>query len=167
MDTGIKIGDVCTFKDDAFNNDVVYLGEYDNGAVLSYIHGLGGGIMLIPNIEQIEFKCVFGDSQIDRNDLEYKLKAIIGTKDKETDDLIEEYFDGNIRYAYGNEQLKTWFISKSDDDNMLPNGSKLLFKMWCVKTNDSISTSDVYPLVGDIVCDINGDNLKIEKIEWT
>lgn len=70
-----------------------------------------------------------------------------------------------IRYAWGNEQLKTWFITKTPKA-FLPKGSRLLFKMGCESTNEPISATESYPKQGDVINDVDSYKLKVISIEW-
>lgn len=70
-----------------------------------------------------------------------------------------------IRFAYGNEKLKTWFITKSNRQ-ILPNGSRLIFILTCELTSDEISISETYPTKDQIIGDINGQHLKIINVEY-
>lgn len=65
----------------------------------------------------------------------------------------------------GNEQLKTWFITKNKKAS-LPTGSYLLFKIECELTNEPISIIDHYPKEGHIINDIGGNKLKIINVKW-
>ena len=70
-----------------------------------------------------------------------------------------------VRFAWGNEKLKTWFITKIDKA-FLPKGSRLLFKMGCEPTNEPISITNTYPKQGDVINDVDGDKLKVISVEW-
>lgn len=70
-----------------------------------------------------------------------------------------------VRYAWGNSELKTWFITKTKKV-ILPKGCKLLFVISGERTNDDISTFDTYPKTGDVVCDLDGSRIKIKNINW-
>lgn len=70
-----------------------------------------------------------------------------------------------IRFAWGNEKLKTWFITKTEKE-FLPKGSRLLFKMGCEPTNEPISTAESYPKQGDVINDVDGYKLKVVSVEW-
>lgn len=67
-----------------------------------------------------------------------------------------------IRYAWGNETLKTWFIT--DNANVImPKSSRLLFILTCEKTNLSVST---VPQINDVVCDNKNMILKITDSKY-
>lgn len=70
-----------------------------------------------------------------------------------------------IRFAWSNENLKTWFITKTAKA-FLPKGSRLLFKMGCEPTKDPISITDTQPRRGNIINDVDGDKLKVVNVEW-
>lgn len=70
-----------------------------------------------------------------------------------------------FRFAWGNERIKTYFITKTDKE-FLPKGSRLLFKMICEPTNKPISTTETYPKKGDIINDVDGNKLSVVSVEW-
>lgn len=69
-----------------------------------------------------------------------------------------------IRFAWGNEKLNTWFITKTSKA-VLPKGSRLLFKMGCEPTNEPISITDTHPQQGQVISDVDGDKLKLVSVE--
>jgi len=70
-----------------------------------------------------------------------------------------------VRFAWGNEKLKTWFITKTSKA-FLPKGSRLLFKMGCEPTNEPISITDSHPKEGHVINDVDGCKLKVISVEW-
>lgn len=70
-----------------------------------------------------------------------------------------------VRFAWGNEKLKTWFITKTQKA-FLPKGSRLLFKMGCEPTNEPILTTDSHPKQGDVINDVDDCKLKVVSVEW-
>jgi len=70
-----------------------------------------------------------------------------------------------VRFAWGNEKLKTWFITKTVKA-VLPKGSRLLFRMGCEPTNEPISITDTHPKQGDVINDVNGNKLNVVSVEW-
>ncbi len=70
-----------------------------------------------------------------------------------------------IRYAWGNSNLKTWFITKHKKV-VLPKGSKLLFIIIGEKTDDIIRICDTYPKLGDVIIDTDGTKIKVINVNW-
>ena len=70
-----------------------------------------------------------------------------------------------VRFAWGNEKLKTWFITKTSKA-VLPKGSKLLFKMGCERTNKTISITYTLPKQGDVINDVDSNKFRIVSVEW-
>jgi len=69
-------------------------------------------------------------------------------------------------YAYGNTELKTWFISPQKIA-IMPKGSRLLFVITADKVEiQPINTKETYPSVGDVVSDVYGNYLKIKDVKW-
>ncbi len=71
----------------------------------------------------------------------------------------------DVRYAWGNSYLKTWFITKTKKV-FLPKSSKLLFILTGEETNEPISTTDTYPKQGDVISDVGGSKLKVNSVKW-
>ena len=69
-----------------------------------------------------------------------------------------------IRYAWGNQKLKTWFITKHRFCGF--EGSRLLMKLGCKKTKDDVSVDTTFPSVGDVVTDTDGDVIEIIESNW-
>jgi len=72
--------------------------------------------------------------------------------------------DSILRYCFGNEIKKTWFISKNLKC-FLPKGSRLLLKIEGVETTKQLSSCNL-PQKGDVVSDIDGLHVLIKKISW-
>lgn len=90
----------------------------------------------------------------------------IDIKDTETEQCtIPSVRCSVIRYAWGNEKLKTWFITKTSKA-FLPKGSRLLFKMGCEPTNKPISITESYPKQGDVINDVDSCRIKVIDVEW-
>ncbi len=70
-----------------------------------------------------------------------------------------------IRYGWGNEILKTWFLTKTKKA-MVPEGSRLLMVFGCEETDGPISSFKTYPEVGDVVSDVDGEHIKIKTVDW-
>lgn len=70
-----------------------------------------------------------------------------------------------IRFAWANEELKTWFITQTKKA-FLPKGTRLLFKMGCEPTNEPLSVINTYPTTGDVINGIDGNKLKVINVEW-
>lgn len=70
-----------------------------------------------------------------------------------------------IRYGWGNELLKTWFLTRSKKV-VIPKGSRLLMIFGCEETNEPISSSNTYPEIDDVVSDVDGEHIKIKTIDW-
>lgn len=71
----------------------------------------------------------------------------------------------NVFFGFGNEQKSTWFITKNKNA-LLPQGSRLLFEIKGVDTDEYISTKDSYPQINDIICLVDGKNIKIIDVKW-
>lgn len=70
-----------------------------------------------------------------------------------------------IRYAWGNQKLSTWFITKSHKEPV-PKGSRILFEIHGVFTSENLFTKDTYPKLGDVISDTDGKRIKIKSIKW-
>ena len=87
---------------------------------------------------------------------------IVGESKNETLNDTKTVF---TRYAWGNSNLKTWFITKNRK-SLLPIGSKLLFVLTCEIVIGEVKTSDTYPSIGDIIFDVDGSLIKVIDIKW-
>lgn len=88
---------------------------------------------------------------------------ITGIKNKTK--ILKESIEENIFFGFGNQQKLTWFIVKNKK-MFLPKGSKILFEIKGVYTNDSIKTKDSYPQIDDVISLSNGEKIKIIDIKW-
>lgn len=70
-----------------------------------------------------------------------------------------------LRYGWGNEKKKTWFITK-EKKAFVPKGSRLLLVLDCLPSSKSISIKSTSPQVGDIIQDMDGDRLEVVKVNW-
>lgn len=68
-----------------------------------------------------------------------------------------------IRYAWGCEN--TWFITKHKKQ-IMPKGSRLLIVLECRKTELPIHIKENYPNLGDVVSDVDGNNLLIINVKF-
>ncbi len=67
------------------------------------------------------------------------------------------------RFAWANEQLKTWFITKHK--NCKVKGSRLLYTVKGLPTEKPLCSTTTYPIVGDVVMDIDGLIFEIIEIQ--
>ena len=88
------------------------------------------------------------------------------TKTTTKEEISTEVDNIIILYAYGNQQLKTWFLSRTKQ-SILPKGSRLLFTLDCILTNKIGSTNSTYPSKSDIVYDIKGVKYEVMEVNWT
>lgn len=70
-----------------------------------------------------------------------------------------------VRYAWANEKLKTWFLTKTPKE-VVPKGCRLLLELKCESTTDPVSIKSVIPEVGGVVIDTDGTKLKIIEKNW-
>ena len=71
-----------------------------------------------------------------------------------------------IRYGWGNELLKTWFLTRSKK-TIVPKSSRLLMIFSCKETDEPISSFNTsYPEIDDVVSDVDGEHIKIKTINW-
>lgn len=77
----------------------------------------------------------------------------------------DNYETGIIRYAWGNQRLKTWFITKSQK-TVVPEGCRLLFTLTCEYTTAPISIADTWPQIGDVLVDVDGARIGVKEVNW-
>lgn len=70
-----------------------------------------------------------------------------------------------VRYAWGNTQLATWFITEKPKA-VLPAGSTLLFILGCEPTDKPLSVKETYPIVDDVISDKSGKHIIVKTINW-
>jgi len=68
-----------------------------------------------------------------------------------------------VRYGWGNSKLKTWFITKTKKE-FLPAGCIMLFTIYGKITDETVKTTDTYPKVGDVISDVNGLKIIVNRI---
>jgi hypothetical protein len=86
----------------------------------------------------------------------------------ENEILVKTELDSDatlVYYGWGNEQLKTWFITKTKKA-ILPKGSRLLFKIKGQSTNAEIFTSETYPTADDVISTFDGKHIKVNEVNW-
>lgn len=67
-----------------------------------------------------------------------------------------------IRFAWGYNN--TWLITKHKKQ-VVPKGARLLIQLGCKHTDLTIHTKEVYPTIGDVITDTDGNKLLIETCE--
>jgi hypothetical protein len=66
------------------------------------------------------------------------------------------------RFAWANEKKRTWFITK-DRKAFMPKGCRLLMVLYCTISNEPLGTKSTWPQAGDVVRDVDGITLRIER----
>jgi hypothetical protein len=88
-------------------------------------------------------------------EIEVKEQVEVSVEEDKTVDL----------YGYGNESLKTWFISKTKKQ-IMPKGSRLLFLIKASTTNNPIHTTGTFPHEGDVICTTTGQRHLVKSVQW-
>lgn len=78
---------------------------------------------------------------------------------------INQSIEKIYRWCYANEELKTWFISKTKNA-IMPKGSVLLSRIECVYTENNLAVADAFPNIGDVISDVNGNHIEVLNVNW-
>ena len=84
----------------------------------------------------------------------------ISTTEKQQVELKESVLE--LRYAWANQQMKTWFITKNKICEVP--GSRLLFILYGQNTSRPVYAPNTYPQVGNVVKVMNGSNFLVTEI---